>query len=301
MTIKISSKDIDVLSLVLEYRILTVEQISLLLERNPKSLYRRMSKLEEDNLLIMPDRQSGRGRGRPERVAALTEAGINLLKEKNIIGVNVPVENLLLASMKNADHQLLLNWCCIHLLHLDKIVPRLSTIFYQHNSPFVFRNNGSLLRETISSADDNKQVHFTPDMVFSISDNINQKSLLYFVEVDCGTETAASPRRKGNDIRGKIMNYCSYFDSEGYKRYEQIWDSEFRGFRLLFITNSACRLSKLSKLVGEIPFTDFIWLTEQGRMFADGLGANIWTKGGQIESGHESILDCLAIHSPLMK
>jgi predicted transcriptional regulator len=51
MPIRISSKDIDIFMAVAEYRVLTVEQISLLLDRNQKSIYRRLNGLVKHNLI----------------------------------------------------------------------------------------------------------------------------------------------------------------------------------------------------------------------------------------------------------
>ena len=304
MPIRISSKDIDVFMTVAEYRVLTVEQISLLLGRNQKSIYRRLNELEKHNLLLMLDREAGHGRGRPENLFVLTEDCIRLLKGKGSIDHNIRFQKILFEQFNNIDHQLLLNWFCIHLIHLEKQLPRLTIKFYQHNSPFLPKAKvcGTFITDSVQVSNQiDKPEWFTPDMVFSISDNIMGKSLLYFLEVDCGTETIASPKRAGHDIRQKIVNYGAYFDNEGYKRYEQIWESEFRGFRLLFLTNASSRLSNLSKLVRDIPCTDFVWLAEQYRMFADGIGAHIWARGGNTERGRESILDSSSCRSPVVK
>ena len=142
-------------------------------------------------------------------------------------------------------------------------------------------------------------VKFIPDGVFSITDSIEGQTLLYFLEIDCGTETIASLKRKPNDIRQKILNYGSYFDSLRYKRYEKIWNCHLEGFRLLFVTNTTERLASLCKLVREMPPSDYIWLTEQSRLFTDGVSAAIWSCGGKIDSPPESILDGLCFRAPL--
>jgi hypothetical protein len=48
---------------------------------------------------------------------------------------------------------------------------------------------------------------FMPDAVFAIADSEGGKACLFFLEVDCGTETIASPKRDVTDIRQKIVNY----------------------------------------------------------------------------------------------
>jgi hypothetical protein len=116
-----------------------------------------------------------------------------------------------------------------------------------------------------------------------------------------GTETIASPRRCQNDIRQKIINYQGYFKAGQYKRYEKIFKSQFNGFRLLFLTNSSSRHTSLCRLVREMPPTDFVWLTDQERMFSSGLSAKIWSRGGRDKESLHSILgDKLACKTPVM-
>ena len=84
-----------------------------------------------------------------------------------------------------------------------------------------------------------------------------------------------------------------------YKKYEQVWNCPLNGFRLLFLTISHSRLAALCGLVQEMPPSDFIWLTEQSRMFADGASAAIWARGGKLETPHESILGSLCFRAPI--
>ena len=66
-------------------------------------------------------------------------------------------------------------------------------------------------------------VKFIPDAVFGISDSVAEKTCLFFLEVDRGTETIASPKRDISDIRQKIINYQWYFQSRAYRRYEEVF------------------------------------------------------------------------------
>jgi hypothetical protein len=131
---------------------------------------------------------------------------------------------------------------------------------------------------------------FTPDGVFSITDRAQQKTLLFFLEADMGTETAASPSGKGGDIRRKIATYQAYFRSGQYKRYEKTWHCDFHGFRLLVVTATEGRLTTLCRLVQEMPPSDFVWLTDQDRMLDRGLAAPIWARGGHLNVPPQSIL-----------
>jgi hypothetical protein len=144
-----------------------------------------------------------------------------------------------------------------------------------------------------------KGIKFTPDAVFAIADSVGGKTCLFFLEVDFGTETIASPKRDMTDVRQKIVNYQWYFHSSSYKRYEEVFKANLRGFRLLFLTSTHGRLVALCKLTQEMKPSNFIWLTEYGRLFADGASAEIWAKGGDLQAPQQSILGSLCSLVPL--
>jgi len=144
-----------------------------------------------------------------------------------------------------------------------------------------------------------QEVKFTPDAIFATCYSTESKTCLFFLEIDCGTETIASPRRDMMDIRQKIVNYQWYFRSLRYKRYEGVFHCSLRGFRLLFLTNSLGRLTALCKLVQEMPPSDFVWLTECSRLFPDGVSAKIWARGGDLQGHPQSILGGLSCRASL--
>jgi len=302
MAFRLKTGDYKTLESIAEYRIITTVQIAALLGRNRQSIWRRLRELEKHGLLRVTQRGFGRRRGRPEIVLSLSEYGVDVLKDKGVIGADVDYEAVIGDNIHCKDHQLMLNWFRIHLNHVEKVLPRLKIRFLSHSSPFLPRNMAKYLIITdFGSAEGSidEVVRFTPDAVFSITDTLRGITVLFFLEVDCGTETIASPKRDMKDVRQKIVNYGAYFDSFGYKRYDGLWDCKLEGFRLLFLTNTLGRLASLCKLVEQMPPSDFIWLTEQSRIFSDGISAKIWVRGGKMESSSESILDSLHCRAPL--
>lgn len=215
----------------------------------------------------------------------------------------MPYENIGPVSSRLIDHQLLLNWFRIHLGQTKRLIQGLSIRFLSYNSPLaplgpdgrvITTDYSPIGRRTI------REVKFTPDAVFATTDAVEGKTLLFFLEVDCGTETLSSPQRDMTDIRQKILNYQWYFQSLKYKRYEAIFEtSHLHGFRLLFLTKTAGRLAALCKLAQEMQPSYFIWLTEQERMFSDGVSANIWARGGNLLATQQSILGRLSCRAPL--
>jgi hypothetical protein len=142
-----------------------------------------------------------------------------------------------------------LNWSRIHLRHIPQKLPDLKVDFISSSSPFLpLRNNGQVLMSEYFEIEGIK-INFVPDGVFYIKSENQNKSLLFFLEVDMGTESLSSRSMKSNNISSKIKNYRAYFQSERYKRYQKKWNTLFNGFRLLFLTNTAERRALKSFII----------------------------------------------------
>lgn len=302
MTFRLASTDCEILKAIAECRLLTVPQVAALLSRSPKRLSTRIHELAVEGLLEELTRGRGQRRGRPERVLSLRERAVEVLKERGFIDDQVPCEAVVGDQIRCPGHQLLLNWARVHLGHVERILPRLSVRFLAHNSPFVPVELGRVSVVTNSRpvpGETGGAISFRPDATISISDAIQQKTVLFFLEVDLGTETVASPSRERTDVRQKILNYAACFESLAYKRYEKLWGCELRGFRLLFLTDTVGRLSQLCSLVREMAPSDFVWLAEKNRMFEDGISGMIWFRGGRLDASPQSILGSLGCRAPL--
>lgn len=291
-----------VLKVLAEYRILTANQLAILMGCHKQVARRYLRILSEADLVRTDSRGRGRSRGRPERITSLTDHGVDLLRSEGILRWEVSNHHVTMDKLRNLEHQILLNWFLVHLVYLEKKTPKLSVRFLAGNSPFLQRNSKG--QSPISdyapvASDSSETVRFTPDAVWSLEDKERGRTFLFFLEVDMGTESIVSPQYNMNDIQQKVLNYGACFDGRRYKRYEQIWGGQFNGFRLLFLTHTIGRLSALCNLVREIPNTDFVWLTEQHRLFEHGVSDNIWARGGHIDTPPESILGRLACPMPI--
>jgi len=302
MPLRLKTTDCDILASLAEYRVLTVSQVAAVFHKNRQVVRRRLNDLEEGGLVEVVGSDFGRGRGRPENSLGLTERGVDVLKERGLLGQDVPYEKVLGDCLFGAGHQLLLNWFRIHLKEVERVLPRLSIKVLAQNSPFLPKGQDGRILITDHSpvpGSGMKGVTFTPDAVFATADSVAGKTCLFFLEVDCGTETIASPKRDMTDVRQKIVNYQWYFQSGGYKRYEEVFGASLRGFRLLFLTSTYSRLVALCGLTQEMKPSNFVWLTECGRLFADGASADIWAKGGDLRAHQQSILGSLCRRAPL--
>lgn len=303
MTFKPRTSDFRTLEHLAGHRILTMAQLAVVLQKNKPAVRKRIRDLRKEGFVEVTANEFGQGFGRPESLIGLTEQGADSLKDIELIAKDEPYETIGPVNPRLIDHQLLLNWFRIHLCQIERTLPRVSIKFLAYNSPFVPREPDGRVITTDHSPVGRRtirEVKFTPDAVFATNDSTENKTLLFFLEVDCGTETLSSPQRDMKDIRQKILNYQWYFQSLRYKRYEAIFKtSHLRGFRLLFLTKTTGRLAALCKLTQEMQPSRFIWLTEQERMFKDGVSANIWARGGNLHVTQQSILGRLSCRAPL--
>ena len=293
MAFVLNKNDQEFLTNLAEHRVLTVTQIAALSRRSPQGMRRRLRTLEREQLVRTGARGFGHSRGRPENLISLAERGVEVLRDKGVLPREVPSERVVADATHGQDHQLLVNWLRVHLAEMERAIPQLAVRFLSPTSPFLpLSPDGSpIVSDRVSVAGARREpIRFTPDGVFSISDRESRKTLLFFVEVDMGTETLASPRRHQRDVRQKIVNYQAYFRSGRYKRYQNDWSCELNGFRLLFLTTSAGRLADLCRLVQAMPPSGFVWLTDERRMFEHGVSAAIWARGGRDRDNLQSIL-----------
>ena len=105
-----------------------------------------------------------------------------------------------------------------------------------------------------------------------------------------GTESLVGRSHGCKDIRQKVIIYQAYFRTSGYKRYEQIFGANLKGFRLLFLTQTRARLTALCNLVAAMRPSDFIWLTDQDGIITQGVAEAVWVRGGKMEAPCQSIL-----------
>jgi hypothetical protein len=288
-----TKKDKELISFIGKLGVLSVRQLSILSYRSKQSIRRRIRHLLNKKIINVRQRPYGQKKGRPENLIILTNKGYEIFfGEHESSGSNF-FQREKFTDPIFIEHELLLNWALIHLIEIERQINRFSIKYLTQNLASLESQPGSKLEiaDRIPIQGSNHEyAEFIPDAVFTIQNSVLKKSLLFFLEVDMGTETIASSRRDHNDVRQKIVNYQTYFRTGRYKRFEKILGSRFKGFRLLFLTNSFSRLKALCRLVREMPPSDFVWLTDQDSVFSEGLSSKIWAKGGRQNEPCFSIL-----------
>lgn len=285
---KINKNDYELFRLLVEYRLLTVKQLSILLQKSRQGKYRRLGDICRMGLVANRDAY-GNKKGRPEKVFYITQKGLKCLQKK-YSDQKVKFEYIDGNSVKYLGHQMLFNWFRVGLVKSERELEDIEAKVLAYGiSDYV-----QVDTET------GEAVQFVPDTVIVLKDKSRNKGVLFFLEVDCGTEAIASPKRGHEDLRQKIINYQMYFLSQRYKKYEKILRASFAGFRLLMLTNTEQRFAALCRLIREMSTDragsdiDFIWTSHQKFMFDKGVSGKIWTKGGNTMLPADSIFDSFA-------
>jgi len=289
---KITNGDIKLLSWIAEYKFLTIKQLGALSQRSLQVIRRRQRFLESGNFVDSRDLTFVEGPGRAEKILIITENGLKFLKDKDVLSGHAKYFTNATKDFLFVNHDLLVNWFFIHLIHIGKVNPRLSTQHLTVSSHQLKKNSSEkpLPMEHFFGEQSHENYSMIPDGVFIITDKQQNKSLLFFLEVDMGTETLVSSKGKPATVRLKIINYQALFGNGHYKRYEKIFNVCLNGFRLLFLSHTPARLNALCRLVREMPPSDFVWLADQNQMFSHGIGAEIWVRGGKVDQKMQSIL-----------
>jgi len=286
---KLTRKQLDLLGHLATYQLFSAEQVAVLQELCLQASRKRLRELVALGLLEGRPHGYGRGRGRPARIHSPTNKGAAHLRSSGQDGTE-RIRDLHFPEKPVAvDHQILLIWRLLHLPHLEKVLPQLRVHLVAQPRPL-----GESLQRVASPRSgrgEPRSLSATiPDAVFSITCAEQSKTILFFLEVDMATETMASLARTNRDFRSKLLRYQEHFRSGRYKAYHALCHCQLRGFRLLVVANSRSRLASLCRLVREMPPSDFVWLTDQASLFAEGISAAIWARGGHLDSPPQSIV-----------
>jgi hypothetical protein len=284
---RLTKNDIGLLSSIHEYQAVTIRQLSAINGRSCQVIRRRIRFLEGQGLLVRKPFGYGMSQGRPEEIVFLSHQGVESLSIKGIVPASgTPHEDI---RSDTIDHNLLLNWFRIHMIQIERVIPDLSVISL---SPWhCLSKYKSIFTANIPAGQKRGQQNdFIPDGIFVVKNNTSEKALLFFLEVDMNTESMTSKSNNANNIRHKIVCYQEIYRNGNYKFLEDVIQSTLQGFRLLFLSSTETRAAALCRFIQKAQNSEFIWLSDQVRMFDHGLSANIWIRGAKYENPRESIL-----------
>ena len=117
---------------------------------------------------------------------------------------------------------------------------------------------------------------FIPDAVMCLEKRATRKRILLFIELDLGSEKVTSRTGSYSVVR-KLEVYKEYLRQEGYRRYNDRFDHEFKGFRVLVIMSNQQRAQRLRKELTLKGIKKFVWFTQKSGITAETILKEIWT------------------------
>jgi len=277
--------DQDLLKTLAEFRILSLEQLTEISGLSGPNIRRRSQNMEKRGWIKRRPFRGTDNRGRPKLVATLTktgaaQAGHTIQDKDEKIGYET--------------HQLLVNDIIIRLHEFLSLGVQLK---YAIPGSLSKQRTLPKLHHIPSSGGDQNENRIIPDASIGMTAASVAKTLLFFLEADCGTEPLRSKKPNGNDIFSKVFNYRNYLGLGGYLQYAEWLGVKPKGFRVLFVCENHTRRAQISSLVDSTPQSDFVWVTDYEQIRLHGIGSRIWARGGNESREPESILGSIAAKS----
>lgn len=91
---------------------------------------RKISRLFKNGFLNLSPRNNSSNYGRPENIISISEKGVKLLQNENMIDDKIPIERFVHDKIYKIEHEILLNWFRVHLNYIPIKLPRSKNRFY---------------------------------------------------------------------------------------------------------------------------------------------------------------------------
>ena len=291
MDAKVTRRDLELMETLAEHRVLTALMLATIRGRNVRALRRRLAALIDLGLLVADRRYQRAPRGRPERMISVSAAGVDLLKDHGILDSRAPTERATRPASRHLRHLMMMNELRAQLSQIPRIQTEMSVRFLSTTSPFLPTwAKGRPITYDRFRAPDGHECSLIPDGVLALSHATLEKTLLFFVEIDTGSEPVTSPRGHRGSLWHKLVSYQAYYGCDVYKRYEKIWDCQLRRFRVLMLAGTRARAAAISRLLRDVGTADFVLVADRENMLTCGVWSAIWRAGGKLGQSEISIL-----------
>lgn len=294
MTIKsslLTERDIMILEDLAKYRFLSPKQIQALYFSHSQLAYRRLDKLMKKGLInrFTADEVTS-------HIYHLDSKGFAILQNSNDLRSDEPVSINYIVPRNPLflKHFLLINEFQIHLkLACQERSPDI--IFRGFIPEYYGDGNGAnrtdrYIQDEVVLENSKETITHIPDGVFALMRN--QKVALFFVEIDCGTETISNPEK---GLLRYLIFYARYLEQEKFKRYRKDFDAkELNKFRVLIVTSSLRRLKNIQRVISDFSpidqIKDVIFLTVQELISTENIFDTIWFSTNPFDSCVYSVL-----------
>ncbi len=194
MDAKVTRRDLELMETLAEHRVLTALMLATIRSRNVRALRRRLAALIDLGLLVADRRYQRAPRGRPERMISVSAAGVDLLKDRGILDPRAPTERATRPADRHLRHLTMMNELRAQLSQIPRMHTELSVRFLSSTSPFLPTwAQGRPITFDRFRAPEGRECSLIPDGVLALSHATLKKTLLFFVEIDTGSEPVTSP------------------------------------------------------------------------------------------------------------
>lgn len=267
---RLTNRDSQIFHSLLTHRYLTTALITMRFFSNRKRTSRRLKKLVDDGWLVC-FRVAAEGASFGGELAFLLTSKS---AAKVAIDLDVPMSSLKWRVTPPASHKYIDHFTA---LNRFRIVTELSAesngLSYEFLPEYsLIRSEHGAFSPAIKSSAKGKAPSFVPDGVMCLSKRQGKgKKLLFFVEIDRGTEAPSV-------VVSKVRSYCQYYDSGAYGKYDDVFSAKFQGFRLLLVCNDEEGQERLLAAIEEarVPDIGFVWLSHDAITGPDCLGEQVW-------------------------
>ncbi len=129
-----------------------------------------------------------------------------------------------------------------------------------------------------------------PDAVICLENERTKKKGLFYLEVDLGTEKITTGNKDDYSLLKKMMVYKEYVKSKKYKKYNDVYNYDFNGIRVLSVMDSSTRIRSLRRELFNKGIKKFIWLTESSEISTSTVFSKIWLMANIEDSNKYSII-----------
>jgi hypothetical protein len=240
-----------------KYRFLSIRQFARLTGNRYDHAAETLREMENRRLLGYFGYTSIPGHGRTPKIYFLTKHGFAwLVNESNLSGAEI-------GTFHDVHHEFTWTAQMYHRLRLLDCFIALEVgvkarTHLEINRTFLeyLRIKGTYARETTDhvAAPEISANRIVPDGAFILENREKDRSGLFFVEMDMGTERVTAPRSSDHraTIRGKFEQYDKYLTSG---RFVQTYSAfgEFGFFVLLFVTTKPEHIDNIRAAVSDLP------------------------------------------------
>ena len=147
-----------------------------------------------------------------------------------------------------------------------------------------------LVEQEVSLPDGIGKTTLIPDAVICLENTRTKKKGLFYVEVDLGTEKITTGNKKDYSLLKKMLVYKEYVKGEKYKKYNDLYDYDYRGIRVLSVMDSSTRIRSLRRELFNKGIKKFIWLTESSEINTSTVFSKIWMMANIKDNNKYSII-----------